>query len=161
VEPEPQLSAFAETEYIPVLNLVLDPTKNGIQKPNKVKKSKIKVGTGTAINRYRPVPQHCLKTWSESGSVPYHYILQLHAGIRHNSVPVCQKRHLASLIFLRVMKYWTKLPVRRNPTEPVSPKNTLLEAEVLEEARLVLSQNIRQVEFALIQQVDIRPNLHK
>jgi hypothetical protein len=37
----------------------------------------------------------------------------------------------------------------------------LLGVEVLEEARLVLSQNIRQVEFALIQQVDIRPNLQK
>jgi hypothetical protein len=40
VEPEPQLSAFAEPEYIPVLVLVLDPTKTGIQKPNKVKISK-------------------------------------------------------------------------------------------------------------------------
>jgi hypothetical protein len=37
----------------------------------------------------------------------------------------------------------------------------LLGVKILEEAMLVLSKNIRQVEFALIQQVDIWPNLHK
>jgi hypothetical protein len=37
----------------------------------------------------------------------------------------------------------------------------LLGVKILEEAMLMLSQNIRQVEFALIQQVDIRPNLQK
>jgi hypothetical protein len=145
-------------ECISVLDLDLDPTKNGIQKPNKVKKIKNEMTTFwetmllLTLKRQDFVPIFFCSKYGMDPAPDLDSEPELFHSRNGN--------HMHRKSVLTGSGYEIQ-PMRRNPTEPVSPKNTLLWVKVLEEARLVLSQNIRQVEFALIQQVDIWPNLHK